>query len=254
MMPLLPEEVINSEVLDLIIAAWRNEAPVQLKNAFDRLAKTIRRTYVGAPQGQQPPRPRFPPHLWSVSGRSVRTNNGAESLHSTINPKTKGRLSLHRFLAIIEKAMAKARDKIATGCEPEARPAVPEKNALLAVELHNLLGGWQGAISFLDNCASVISLKGRQDVARFVRRQENLWSDSLWSLNNRDSLIHATRNLFSPCIRLASCRMTRSVITSPSGRSKLFPLLLFQTERMKTLTCLLLKPKRGRVSSTFAKR
>ena len=128
MLPLLPEEAITSEVVDLIIATWKKEAPERLKSAFDRLANTIRDTYIRAPRtGRQPTGLRFPPHLWSVCGRSVRTNNGAESFHSTINPKSKGKLSIHRFLAIIEKAMAKARDIIATGCEPEARSGVPRR-------------------------------------------------------------------------------------------------------------------------------
>ena len=41
MMPLLPEEVITSQVVDLIIAAWKAGAPDGLRDAFDDLARTV---------------------------------------------------------------------------------------------------------------------------------------------------------------------------------------------------------------------
>ena len=57
MLPLLPEELITPDVVDLIIAAWTEDAPEGLKTAFDQLAKTVKETYVGTDsQDAQPAR------------------------------------------------------------------------------------------------------------------------------------------------------------------------------------------------------
>ena len=84
MLPLLPEELATQEVLGLVHRAWTDACP-EHRHAFDGLVATIVRTYIGTPPGSRvQARPRFPGMLWSVSGMSVRTNNGAESItHSS---------------------------------------------------------------------------------------------------------------------------------------------------------------------------
>ena len=170
---LLPVELITPEVVELILADWREGVPDRLKDAFDSLARKFIQTYVGTQQQDgQLHRPRFPPSLWSVRGRSVRTNNGAESRHSALNPKTKGRISVRRFLHLLEEAMDDARDRIASGCQTESRPEVPAKNRALAVLLDNLFKGQQQVLEFLDNCGLVLSMDCVENVQQFAARLE----------------------------------------------------------------------------------
>ena len=140
--------------------------------------------------------PQLPPVLWSVSGGRVRTNNGAESLHSAIDPKSKGKLSLRRFLHLLEEEMAKARDRVAAGCRPESRPDVHEKNKALAAQLDSLVHGRQGALAFLDNCGLILSMKKREDVRRFSPSEVFRLPDSQRSLANPNLLDQAARNLY----------------------------------------------------------
>ena len=197
LLALLPEDLITPEVVELILADWKEGVPASLKDAFNNLAVKFIQTYTRKlqPDGQLPC-PRFPPSLWSVGGRSVRTNNGAESVHSELNPKTKGRLTLHRFLAILEGQMAKARVRIASGCEPASRTSVPEKNYALVVEPDKLLCGDQGVLPFLDNCGSILSLDTVEEVQQFSPPEVDRESDTRWSRENRDAIVQATRNLY----------------------------------------------------------
>ena len=197
MLPLLPEERITSEVIDIILADWKAGVPDDLQTVFNGLATTVLKTYVGTPPGSNATsRPRFPPHIWSVSAQSVRTNNGAESLHSELNPKSKGMLSLHSFLAAIEGQMDRARDRIATGCKPHARTAVPVKNSALAVELQDLLGGKQDVLTFLDNCGLIISFGKVKDVKRFIERRVPRIQDSDSSMANGEADVQVAKNLY----------------------------------------------------------
>ena len=83
LLPLVPQELITLDLVELIIAAWRDSCK-ELPDAFDKLKRTILRTYVGTPiegtSDVQPPL--FPPALWCVSGRVSRTNNAAERVHA----------------------------------------------------------------------------------------------------------------------------------------------------------------------------
>ena len=88
----------------------------------------------------------------------IRTNNGAESVHSQLNPKVSGKLSLFDFLRIIEGEMARSRKRIRSGCQSESRAVIPEKSRLLAGELHKLLNGREGVLRFLDNCALAVAM------------------------------------------------------------------------------------------------
>ena len=121
MLPLLPEELATPEVLGLIHRAWTECCPDH-RDAFNGLFATVTRTYVGTSPGYPDPvRPRFRPSIWSVSGRSIRTNNSAESVHAHLNTKVNGAVSLHRFLSIIEDQMSQGRKRIRKGCESQSR-------------------------------------------------------------------------------------------------------------------------------------
>ena len=126
----------------------------------------------------------------------MRTNNGAESLHSELNAKVKAKPDFFKFLAALEKQMAKARSRIASKCKPESRPATPEKNRALAVELHKLFYGQQGALEFLDHCGLVVSLDDVEEVQQFAPREFYRQADSEWSLTNRGLRLRAARNLY----------------------------------------------------------
>ena len=156
MLPLLPERLITPQVVGLILRMWVDGCP-EHRDAFHSVVATILRTYVGVPQDdpETPTTPRFPPELWSVSGMTIRTNNSAESLHSEINQKVSRKMSLLRFLSIIEECMQTARERIASGCQTENQVFNAEKNRLFAIELDVLLNGGQGVIAFLDNCSSI---------------------------------------------------------------------------------------------------
>ena len=61
MLPLLPEELITSHLLDVIIGRWSKAFPTRAK-VFNGLKKHLLATYVRQSA-------RYPPHIWSVSGR-----------------------------------------------------------------------------------------------------------------------------------------------------------------------------------------
>ena len=159
LLPLLPEELAIPEVLGIIHCAWTDACPDHL-HAFDELIARVIRTYIGTPPGDPAPvRPRFHQSIWSASGMSVRTNNGAESLNALLNAEVKGKVSLYGFLSIIEGQMMRGRERIQTGCESQSRAVEETKNRLLAEELHKLLNGEEGVLCFLDNCASITLLE-----------------------------------------------------------------------------------------------
>ena len=95
MVPLLPEELVTLEIVDLILRAWKDGCPNHA-DAFDAVSKSFMETYVGRrrKRSRTVGPPRFPPSLWSVSGMRARTNNPAERVHSKMNEEVKGPLSL----------------------------------------------------------------------------------------------------------------------------------------------------------------
>ena len=98
----------------------------------------------------------------------IGTNNGAESVHSQFNLKVNGNVSLFRFLTAIEDQMERSRKRIFWGCESESNPVITERNRLLASELHKLMNGNEGILSFLDNCASIVGMHTKRETNRFV--------------------------------------------------------------------------------------
>ena len=113
MLSFVPEELITPELVELIIASATDntsELPKEVK-AFQAY---ILRTYVGKPAiGTRPAqRPRYSPSLWCVSGMGSRTNNAAESVHSQLNPGVSGKISVIRFIHLIEERMDDANDRL----------------------------------------------------------------------------------------------------------------------------------------------
>ena len=91
MLPLLPEEVNKPEVVRLIVDDWKGIAPDDLKDAFDDLASTVLKTYVGTPP--EDPRPRRPrsPRLSGVSAGKASgptTARRAATRSSTPRPRS----------------------------------------------------------------------------------------------------------------------------------------------------------------------
>ena len=135
MLPLIPVELVTSEVVARILLARSDHCPNGHKDEFNEIAETLIRTYIGRPPTYPfPIDPRFPPSLWSVCGMSVRTNNSAESVHAQLNPKVGGKLSLVRFLCIIEGQIRRNRIRIHEGCKSESHAVQIEKNRLLGLE------------------------------------------------------------------------------------------------------------------------
>ena len=195
MLPLLPEELAVPEVLGLIHRAWTDACP-EHRDAFNGLFATVIRTYVGTPPGDPAPvRPRFRPSIWSVSGRSVRTNNSAESVHAQLNGELNGNVFLHIFLSTIEKQMMKGRRRILSGCESESRPVEQAKNRLLAQELDKLLNGRVGVLAFLDNCASITLLETVNGADR-IELTTGTVEDRAWAGAKRDLFVAAAHGLF----------------------------------------------------------
>ena len=127
---------------------------------------------------------------------SVRTNNGAESLHALLNAEVKGKVSLYGFLSIIEGQMMRGRERIRTGCESQSRAVEQVKNRLLAEELHKLLNGKQGVLCFLDNCASITLLESLSQARGFHLMSTTTSRDEAWIEENGGLLATAACGLY----------------------------------------------------------
>ena len=77
MLPLLPEELISTDLVDALVARFDAAVP-ECAGAFGPLREYLVSNYVR-------PNARFPKRIWSVSGRKFRTNNAAESFHPRLN-------------------------------------------------------------------------------------------------------------------------------------------------------------------------
>ena len=196
LLPLLPEELAIPEVLGLIHCAWTDACPEHL-HAFDELIVKVIKTYIWTPPGDPAPvYPLFHQSIWSVSAMSVRTNNGAESLHALLNAEVRGKVSLYGFLSIIEGQMMRGRERIQTGCESLSRAVEEAKNRLLAEELHKLLNGDEGVLCFLDNCSSITLLESLSQARRVQLVSTTTARDDAWVKANDGLLAAAARGLY----------------------------------------------------------
>ena len=234
MPPLVPEELVTPQLVELIIAASFNgytEIPLDVK-AFGNY---VLRIYVGKhhPRSRASTGPRYPLALWNVSVMTSRTNNAAESVHAQMNPQVNGKVSVFEFLSTIEKQMAKTNDRVANGCKPETKAIELVKSGLLAHGLHKLLNGEQGVVNFLDNCVSIVKMKSVAESKAFVPQT---------------SLLPRTRNGFqtivsrwllpqkifiADCVLVVRWLMMMFWKTSHHGLSKILKILLFMLQRSK---------------------
>ena len=197
MLPLVPEELITPELVNLIIAAstdGRSAVPRELK----ALQMYVLTTYVGKRRARSGPvlPPSFPPALWCVSGMASRTNNAAESVHAHMNQKVSGKLDVLNFIRILEMQMKQTNDRIRAGSEPETKAVEGTKNRLLAIELKMLLSSQQGILGFLDNCGSVVGMKRDADAKAFVRQTIAPVEDIDWKRDKRVLVEDAAHGLY----------------------------------------------------------
>ena len=158
MLPLLPEELISTAVVDLVVGRWKRDFPNH-NNALKPLRDYLVRNYVG-------PRALNPPRIWSVSGQKIRTNNAAESCHSRLNAsiRVSGAVTLDMFLVAIETDMRNTSREIKAGCQSHSKKIFERRDELLARELADLLNGAQGVLRFLDHCASIMNMSNKKNV------------------------------------------------------------------------------------------
>ena len=160
MLPLLPINMVTEDILMAIIDDWKN---VKTYNGdeFMFVVKYVMKTYIGRVKSDGNHQDAvFPPVLWNVCGQKIRTNNAAESVHSRLNKKAAGRISLFRFLGIIEEEMKRTVDKMTRGCGSATNPVEREKNPLFAQALAHL-HSCQDSLQFLDICSSISQLRNK---------------------------------------------------------------------------------------------
>ena len=150
MLPLVPETLVNREIVDDDLQLWEAEFPGTVV-VFDRFRDYLSKMYVGSMAT-------YKPHIRSVSGMRIRTNNAAESLHGRLNRTLRrdGKISCDQFLLAIQTQMANATREIRRGCEKRTKAVYQRRNDLLAVELDELLNGRIGLFAFLEHCSEIL--------------------------------------------------------------------------------------------------
>ena len=217
MLPLLPRELIGMDVVELIVKRWTDAFP-RFRHAFDDLRRHLEEYYVG-------PHARFPPHLWSVSGRKIRTNNAAESSHTRLNAplRQKRVVSIREFLRVIEADMHNVSKEIRAGCQPHTKRIFETRNKLLRAELVELLSGHQSVLKFLDHCSSVELLENEASVSAYfdrrIREQPDA-DDVAWIRANRQRVVDAAMALHK---RLLPCSKMTVTTVMPTIGVWIFP-------------------------------
>ena len=204
MIPLLPLDLITIEVVDMIIMMWKSfprgegSGVDKRKKAFDELGNRLVNKYVR-------PGSTFERSSWCVCGRSIRTNNAAESSHAALNASVRvsGEVYLDMFLFSNEGQLANTRREIEMGCPSYSKPFYGERNSLLAEELSDLFLGKQGILTFLDNCSDVMKIKNRAQMANHRAKKSGLivplYEKQLIE-RNHPLVINAALNLFHSII------------------------------------------------------
>ena len=196
LLPLVPKELITPALVKLIVSGMKDSCK-ELPDVFNELEKPIMETNVGKPiEGSSATRPPiYPASLWCVSGQVSRTNNAAESVHRNLNSKISGKLTVFKFLRIIEEEMERTNDRIACGCRPETRAVEQVKNHRLAVELEKLFSLRQGVLCFLDNCGCILHAKSVEQVTKVVPSVISTVDDIERILTNKTSIVEAANHL-----------------------------------------------------------
>ena len=135
MLPFVPETLVNREIVDDDLQLWEAEFPGTVV-VFDRFRDYLSKMYVGSMAT-------YKPHIRSVSGMRIRTNNAAESLHWRLNRTLRRdrKISCDQFQLAMQTQMANATREIRRGCEKRTKAVYQRRNDLLAVELDELLNG-----------------------------------------------------------------------------------------------------------------
>ena len=157
MLPLLPINMVTEDILMAIVDDWKN---VKTYNGdeFMFVVKYVMKTGIGRVKSDGNHQDAvFPPVLWNVFGQKIRTNNAAESVHSRLNKKAAGRISLFRFLGIIEEGMRRTVDKMTRGCGSATNPVERRKTLSLHKHLHISIlvktpfNSWTSALQYLNS-------------------------------------------------------------------------------------------------------
>ena len=193
MLPLLPEELITTDLVDKLLARFDAAVP-ECAGAFGPLRDYLVSTYVR--QNARHPRRR-----WSVSGRKIRTNNAAESCHAQLNGslRVSGAVTFDIFIFAIETQMASTTREIVAGCEPRSKTIFAKRDELLKAELAKLFRGEQGVFKFLDHCSSVLFVRNQQDIRQYNDRLQAEVPDPvdrLWIEQNRQAVCESMAGLF----------------------------------------------------------
>ena len=135
MIPFLPVVLIRDDVLDAINDDWKEHCGCH-GNEFHPVINLLKRTYTGwVKRDGKYKESSFPPELWSICGRKIRMNNAAESVHSRLNKKTRHKISVVRFLMIIDEEMRRTTTRISEGCVSATNAVEEEKNKLFSLAL-----------------------------------------------------------------------------------------------------------------------
>ena len=161
MLPLLPINLVIEDTLNAITDDWKNVQTCK-GDEFAFVVKYMKKMYIGREKSDGNYQDAiYPPDLWNVCGQKVRTNNTAESVHSRINKKAAGRISLFRFLGIIEEEMRRAVCCMTRGCVSATNPVECEKNTLFAKALAHLYSR-QNVIQFLESALQYHNSEARR--------------------------------------------------------------------------------------------
>ena len=173
MLPLLPINMVTEDTLDAITDDWEKVQTCK-GDEFESAVKYVKKIYVGYEKTDGNYHEAiFPRELWNVCGQKVRTNNTAESVHSRINKKATGRISLFRFLGIIEEEMRRAVECMTHGCVSATNPVEGEKNALFAQALSHLYSH-PDVMQFLDICSSIAQLRNKKNALIYKTRLQSI--------------------------------------------------------------------------------
>ena len=216
MLPLLPDDLITVEVVDLIIGKWKSA--FQQRPDFDELRDYLVRNYVGSNAS-------FKKEIWCACGKSIRTNNAAESSHAVLNSyvRVRGEISLDMFLFAIEKQMRNTKREIKAGCPSHTKAIYARRNELLAKELEEFLNGRQDVIAFLDRCSQAITIKNNAGIQAF-RNQRNSQlttpAQREWIARNRATVLRAAWSVHRKTHHCPKPASTSSSPRSSNGRSR----------------------------------
>ena len=168
---------------------------------FVPVIEHIGRTYIGRVKNKGKfKEAAFPPELWSICRRKIRTNNAAESVHNRLNKKTPDKVSVVQFLMIIEEEMRRTTTHISDGCVSATNAVEFEKNNLFARALSDL-HSHADTLDFLDVCSSISKLRTKKGVLEFGPTVTLIETDSEKDEATKSTITNAISVSFESCIQ-----------------------------------------------------